>query len=39
MMDNKISILEAISFASFTNVVQVENEGDSFDSEEDDNLV
>jgi hypothetical protein len=34
MMDNKISILEAISFASFTNVVQVENEGDYFDSEE-----
>jgi hypothetical protein len=34
MMDNKFSILETISFASFTNVVQVENEGDSFDSEE-----
>jgi hypothetical protein len=33
MMDNKFSILEAISFASFTNVVQVEN-GDYFDSEE-----
>jgi hypothetical protein len=34
MMDNKVSILEAISFASFTNVFQVENEEDYFDSEE-----
>jgi len=33
-MDNKISILEAISFASFTNLIQVENERDSFDDEE-----
>jgi hypothetical protein len=34
MMDNNISMLEAISFASFTNVVQVKNEGDSFNIEE-----